>query len=1172
MASRGWLAALLLLLSSLTARAEEAWRADLSQSALWRAQTSWQANPAATASLLADADGLRLRVTEPGRGMKWLTGSAELTDLELFPYLVVTYTASGVAANTDYLLWAGGDGGGDGVRLLRGADVLADGQPHTVAFDLPELGLREPVDRLAVGLAAEQAEARVQISSLYQTDQPPADAERRPLPAGGDRTWPVALAPADGWQVQPAWLGNPDELAAHGLTDGRLRLSVPTAGRGAKWRRLLAEPVAGARFVALRYRAAGLAPGGDYALHLSSAGGGRALDEQDAISRGALIADGGWHTAVAPVTVAEIRMVALQVQAASPDAWLEVGDITLSERRPARRGIEGVEPVDGWASATVKASPVGTGRQQTAAGVPFAVSDTPPTSGLRALGELSLPLSGTGQTLYLLLRARLAEAEEPSLRISGSGVVRQVERFIARVEYADGTVDEQMPYSLTARRHQVGQGVSVGALDLFADKPLRRLVLCDRYRRGEFALLGASLSAEPVPDRQVASPPVAVPAVKLAAAPKPSFRRNGTRLIIGSGSLELNLETAPGLTVTGGRLPILPRVPLALAPGPLFRIAVGSGQPVGSDQFATQRVEQARDSLRLELRHERITVRLMFDQRTPDAIGLSAEVDAPEPARLWLPELRGVGFGGETWYWMPRRGAVINHSPISLDEPYSGAMPMQIIGAFDPAASAGLFVQTTDREGAPRRYQVAKDAGGVRLGVAWEQVAGRVPRTLIGGHTGDWHVPFARYRAWAQTWNQPVAPRKPWFRGVFSFRQQFLNFAVPEPSGLFDPAGKTLRLAEVLAEDDRAFGGLDYLHLFDWGWDPKFGRCGDYAPWDHLGGAERFAGQVKAVQDAGTPVGLYLEGILVDPESKLGQAHGKDWQLLSAQGQPYGWFAPSYNHCPHVPEWQQTLAATYQRVARETGARGFYVDEYGFANPDHACYNPAHAHRPGVWPTLGERAMLTGIRVAIGPDAALYTEESPVDINAPLQDGSFTYAISSVSDEWSPTHLNLYRFAFPSFKTVEIIVCDRPLGSNQEAVRRIAFGGEGIWLEGTASRWFSAETRAEIARYHAVLRRHAACFAGDWPTPLVPTLAGEVHANRFDDRADGGGTSCWTLYNTGWRTARGPLLAVEHRAGVVYRDELTGQPIKATVRGNQDLLTLELGPRAVGIISRQPAR
>ena len=58
---------------------------------------------------------------------------------------------------------------------------------------------------------------------------------------------------------------------------------------------------------------------------------------------------------------------------------------------------------------------------------------------------------------------------------------------------------------------------------------------------------------------------------------------------------------------------------------------------------------------------------------------------------------------------------------------------------------------------------------------------------------------------------------------------------------------------------------------------------------------------------------------------------------------------------------------------------------------------------------------------ALGPECALYTEENPTDVNSQFQDGSFTYAISSVSDVWSPSHVNLYRFALPTFKTIEII-------------------------------------------------------------------------------------------------------------------------------------------------------
>ena len=189
-------------------------------------------------------------------------------------------------------------------------------------------------------------------------------------------------------------------------------------------------------------------------------------------------------------------------------------------------------------------------------------------------------------------------------------------------------------------------------------------------------------------------------------------------------------------------------------------------------------------------------------------------------------------------------------------------------------------------------------------------------------------------------------------------------------------------------------------------------------------------------------------------------------------------------------------------------------------------------------------------------------------MNSQYQDGSFTYSISSAPDAWTATHINLYRFAFPTFKTIEIITCDNPLGSDVEAVKRVLFNGEAIWLEGTASRWFAPETRAYIARAHKAFRANRQCFATDFPSPLVPTLVQGVSANMFPERKDERGKTCWTIYNTNYRTASGSLIRVRHLPGATYRDEFTGREVPAKIADGMATLNLQVGPRDVAVVSR----
>ena len=507
---------------------------------------------------------------------------------------------------------------------------------------------------------------------------------------------------------------------------------------------------------------------------------------------------------------------------------------------------------------------------------------------------------------------------------------------------------------------------------------------------------------------------------------------------------------------------------------------------------------------------------------------------------------------------------------MSLREPYAGAgNPLQVIGAFDPDRGTGLYMMTQDMDAQSKFYQVQKTGNGARLAIEYTPLHdARLPRTVVGCNQGDWHAQLARYQQWVASWYQLAAPRKPWFRQIWNFRQQFMHFALPTKSGMFDETNKSIKLKDVVNVDAEAFGGVDYLHLFDWGWDPVHGRCGDYQPWDYLGGVEHFRQAVEEVTSQGIPVGLYLEGILVDPQSNLGKAHGSAWQMLGPGGKPYEYFAPSFHICPRVVPWQQYLSDTYQRVRQQTGAVGFYIDEYGFSGPTYWCYNPDHGHPVPVTPVLGEREMLKQVRQKLGPEVAIYTEESPTDVNSQYQDGSFTYNISSVPDEWSPSHVNLYRFALPGFKSIEIICCDQPLGTNVEAVKRCLFSGEAIWIEGIWDKWFAPEVRAQIALNRRIMRGNQECFTSDYTQPLVPTLLRGLYANRFDQHADLSGKTCWTIYNTNYRTVRAEAIAVEHVDGAQYHDEMNGTSLPARIAGGTAYLTLEIAPRDVAVISR----
>ena len=1193
------LALCLALLTPPAAHAEEALRLSAETAGGWTAMPGWLSDPDPDAAVGVTDGALDFRVPAAGRGMKWQL-PLEPLDAAGYPWLVVRYRLVGTRPDAgDYLVYLQTDRGEAPGRLLGGTEAQADGAWHTCVLDLERRGLGTEVGAVAVQCqAGPGGDAHLLLEYLAFTDAPPAGAE------GDAASTPEEMAveppintPAQ-WAAQRSWLGNPADDAAVSATPEGVRFEVGTAARGMKWSTSLAEPVVGAVWLAARYRARGVQNvGNDYAVYVANAGGGAAPQEQNCLTFSDLDPDGEWHVAVGRVTVPEIRTIAVQVQATEAPGTLELASLRFTNARPgvplgdvlpfsaghaasqvaAFRPLEVPQPnaagtdlarllhFEGWLPAG----------EVTIRGVPFVCAPDAQAAqgvGLKGTGDVALTVPAEATEVYLLLAVRFSGTEEPSY---GGGALRQIvdpHRFVTSVVYDDGTVDDVFPARLSGGRPLVSAGVDVYVVAPTPGKRVERLLVRDRMARGAFYV--AAATANPGPQRL--RPELVEEPAPYRVAPGPPLTGWGPPTWY---------EPDEGISLISAFIENRPDAPLGTE---LFRVQLGN-RTIGSGAFVVTRHGTAGgEPTEAEWTGdggERLVAQLWrADLAEPDQTGwtlrLKLRNSGPEPVTVTplFPWLGGVRFGPavtDTWTVFPQQGAVVSNQPLRLRAPYSGAFPFQFVGAFGPDQGMALYVMTHDLTVRHRFYNVEQREGAATLWVEYPELVlapgeeWESPESVIGACPGDWHGPWEAYRRWLATWYRPAAPRKQWFREVFNFRQQFMHFPIPKPSGMYDEATAGYHFQEVVDQDAAAFGGVDYLHIFDWGWSEQFGRCGDYDHWaEQVGSAEAFRAAIQGVQDRGIPVGLYIEGYLIDPPSNVAKAHGEAWQLLDAEGKPYPYFAPSLDMCSAVPAWQEYLAGVYRRTREVTGAMGYYIDEMGFADMGHFCYAPNHGHPVPYPPVPGQLELTRRVREALGPEAALYTEESPVDVTSQYQDGSFTYNISRATDELSPTHLNLYRFTVPSFKTFEIITCDQPLGTNVAAVERVFFSGEGIWLEGTPNDWFSDEVRATIAKTHAILRAHRGAFTADDVWPLAPTLRGGVYANRFGPAA-GGREVVWTLCNANPRTLRGEVIAVPHREGATYRDLWHDRPVEARVEGGQAYLSVEIGPRDVGCVAQE---
>ena len=106
----------------------------------------------------------------------------------------------------------------------------------------------------------------------------------------------------------------------------------------------------------------------------------------------------------------------------------------------------------------------------------------------------------------------------------------------------------------------------------------------------------------------------------------------------------------------------------------------------------------------------------------------------------------------------------------------------------------------------------------------------------------------------------------------------------------------------------------------------------------------------------------------------------------------------------------------------------------------------------------------------------------------------------------------------------------------------------------------------QVRRCYTILRKHRDAFTTLEPRPLVPTEIGGVFANAFPVL----GKTVYTLYNSRHRTVRGEVLRVPRSQGTRWHDEWSEHPAAVRFDGAEAVVSLEIGPHAVGCIVATP--
>ena len=244
------------------------------------------------------------------------------------------------------------------------------------------------------------------------------------------------------------------------------------------------------------------------------------------------------------------------------------------------------------------------------------------------------------------------------------------------------------------------------------------------------------------------------------------------------------------------------------------------------------------------------------------------------------------------------------------------------------------------------------------------------PEYVLWLYEGAWQQGADEYRDWATTWRRPVTPRR-WMQDMNGYflvinRQQFGDTLWPyeEIPALYD-----------LAQEH----GCDALGLFGWFESGHDNRYPDLEVSASMGGEELLREGIRTVQDRGGHVTLYVQGHLIDMETRFYRSGGQAMEGKSRWGTPYyeqyskyaeSDFLRFYSRkifvtvCPWCRDWHALMAERAQWV-RSFGADGILYDQIGGINPT-PCFDKTHGHsKPSLSYTQGRLKLLPAIRESV---------------------------------------------------------------------------------------------------------------------------------------------------------------------------------------------------------------